>query len=91
MFNYRFPGRWSNHHLANNLMFLNEPKQLKREAKARKIPFFNTQHWHQVNTATMFEGCLAKFSQNSIIRQQLMLTWNSTLVEASPYDWCFLF
>ena len=34
----------------------------------------------------MYEGCYAKFSQNPDMKEQLLATGNTILVEASPMD-----
>ena len=42
--------------------------------------------WDACNEEILFNGNYAKFSQNPILKQKLLATGNSILVEASPYD-----
>jgi ribA/ribD-fused uncharacterized protein len=59
-----------------------------REAKAlgRKVSDFNDSVWNKNARSLVTEGNVAKFSQNEDLRNFLISTGDSVLVEASPYD-----
>ena len=58
------------------------------EAKAlgRKVYPFDPKKWDEVSEMYMFKACLEKFSQNEWLKEALLNTGDSILVEASPYD-----
>jgi ribA/ribD-fused uncharacterized protein len=59
-----------------------------REQKAlgRKVKNFETDKWNEVCREFVYQGNLAKFTQNPILKQGLMATEDKEIVEASPYD-----
>ena len=59
-----------------------------REAKAlgRKVSNFDESVWNENARRSVTEGNVAKFSQNDELRDFLLDTGDSVLVEASPYD-----
>lgn len=59
-----------------------------RDTKAlgRQIPNFNLQVWKAVAKQGVFFGNMAKFTQNPLMMFQLMETYGTTIVEASPTD-----
>ena len=47
---------------------------------------FNKEQWEQVARDVVYKGCYAKFTQNQDLKQALLATAGTTLVEASPED-----
>lgn len=60
------------------------PKQAK--AVGREVRNFDAARWDQAKREIVFEGNLAKFSQNSQLADFLVGTGKKVLVEASPVD-----
>lgn len=52
----------------------------------RKVKNFSDERWKRVCEWIVYEGNLAKFSQNYTIKNILFATENTMLVEASPFD-----
>lgn len=69
---------------AEIIMALNNPKEIKRQG--RHVKNFNQDTWESCCEAIVERGNIAKFSQNEELKQNLLLTYPKTLVEASPYD-----
>jgi len=61
-----------------------EPKKIKK--LGRMIKNFNEDIWNENKELLVEMGNYLKFSQNKILRDQLLQTGVSELVEASPYD-----
>ena len=61
-----------------------DPKTAK--ALGRKVKNFDGSVWGQNARRLVTEGNIAKFSQNSHLREFLLATGNAVLVEASPFD-----
>lgn len=59
-----------------------------REHKAlgRKVKPFDDAVWRREREAIVLAGNRAKFTQNPALRELLLATAGTTLVEASPYD-----
>jgi hypothetical protein len=59
-----------------------------REQKAygRQIKNFDKAKWDKESPERVFKGCLAKFEQNEDLKQTILSTVGTTLVEASPED-----
>jgi len=59
-----------------------------REAKAigRKVRNFDDSAWDAVKFDVVVQGNIAKFSTHAVLRDFLVGTGDSVLVEASPYD-----
>ena len=70
--------------IAEKVMQTTHPNEQK--ALGRQIKNFNVNEWSKVNFGIVYKGNLAKFSQNQILKQELLSTGNKLLVEASPYD-----
>ncbi|BFU24632.1 protein T24A6.7, putative [Entamoeba histolytica HM-3:IMSS] len=60
------------------------PYEMKKLGK--KVKGFNQEVWDEYKAAVMFEGGLAKFTQNPQLRRFLMETGDDILVEASKFD-----
>jgi len=61
-----------------------DPRTIK--ALGREVKEFNSITWGEHKSRIVFEGNLAKFSQNETIKDILLGTDTKVLVEASPYD-----
>lgn len=68
----------------NAIMGTTSPREQK--AFGRGVKNFNTEKWNEVCREFVYQGNLAKFSQNSKLKAMLMATKDKELVEASPYD-----
>lgn len=66
------------------IMSTKSPREQK--ALGRKVKNFNTDKWNEVCREFVYQGNLAKFTQNPLLRQALMATEDKEIVEASPYD-----
>lgn len=62
-------------------VFPSEQKHL-----GRGVGDFDEKVWDEVKVKYMYIACYAKFSQNPELKQQLLDTIGTRLVEASPYD-----
>lgn len=67
-----------------NIMSSSNPKDQK--GFGRQIKNFNPSIWDQEKDLIVFKGNLFKFSQNRAILINLIVTNDSTIVEASPVD-----
>jgi ribA/ribD-fused uncharacterized protein len=70
--------------IANQILATNIPGKIK--GLGRKVTNFDETKWQQNREIILFEGNLAKFTQNIEIKNQLLSTNPKTLVEASPTD-----
>lgn len=52
----------------------------------RSVSGFNEEVWKFYRSQIVYEGNKAKFEQNSQLKQELLKTKGTTLVESSPYD-----
>ena len=58
----------------------------KQKSLGQKVSNFSDTVWKKKRFRIVFEGNMAKFSQNPILREELLRTAHKMLVEASPYD-----
>ena len=68
----------------DEIMLASDPRQYK--ALGRKIKDFDGKVWDYRKYQIVVEGNKAKFSQNEDLKEFLLSTEDSILVEASPYD-----
>ena len=68
----------------NEIMNASHPDKFK--ALGRKIKGFKEEIWDNNKTDIVIRGNLAKFSQNKDLKDFLLSSKKSILVEASPYD-----
>ncbi|MCI8408617.1 MAG: NADAR family protein [Lachnospiraceae bacterium] len=61
-----------------------DPKQIK--ALGRKVRNFDEEVWNEVKYSIVLNGNYRKFTQNKELREFLLSTGDSIIVEASPYD-----
>lgn len=52
----------------------------------RKVRNYNDSVWSQERFNIMVDGLIGKFSQNNTLKELLLNTGNSIIVECSPYD-----
>jgi len=67
-----------------NIMDLDDPFEMKR--LGRKIKNFDGEEWNKVKYSIVLNGNYYKFSQNKEMRDFLIATGDTILVEASPED-----
>ena len=70
--------------IANEIIESNDPSEQKGLGK--KVKGFSDTVWNKNREAIVFDGNIAKFSQNKGLRRKLFQTGTSILVEASPID-----
>jgi ribA/ribD-fused uncharacterized protein len=70
--------------IADEILFEEDPREQKKWG--RKIKNFNKDIWEQNCLSIVYQGNLAKFTQNEDLKRQLLLTGDRMLVEASPVD-----
>ena len=75
---------FENQEIREQILENNDPKQIK--ALGRKVKGFHQFVWDQFKYAIVLNGNWCKFSQNQDLREFLLSTQDSILVEASPYD-----
>jgi len=66
------------------IMATNSPNEQK--ALGRTVQGFDEGKWNVVAKEVVKKGNIAKFSQHPSLKEQLLATDGTTLVEASPYD-----
>ena len=70
--------------VANLILAEKEPRTIKK--LGQQVKPWNEELWKEHRCRIMYEGCLAKFQQNEAMKDKLLSTGNSILVEASPMD-----
>lgn len=68
----------------NKIMLETNPKEQKNIA--RGVKNFDINKWNKVCKDIMFDGNLAKYTQNQELQTLLLDTFPTILVEASPFD-----
>ena len=66
------------------IMLADHPREQKR--LGRKVKGFDFEVWSKVARDIVYKGCYAKFTQHPTLKEKLIATKGTTLVEASPYD-----
>jgi len=61
-----------------------DPKEHKK--LGQKVKLFSESEWTNVSVNYMTEACTLKFEQNPDLMEQLLSTYPTILVEASPFD-----
>jgi len=75
---------FDDHIIADLIMQEKNPKEQKKYG--RQIRNFDKALWEKNCLAIVFEGNLAKFSQNPELKAEMLSTGNKIFVEASPLD-----
>ena len=70
--------------IREQILKCSDPRQIK--ALGRKVRGFDQKVWDKFKYAIVLNGNWCKFSQNRDLREFLLSTGDSVLVEASPYD-----
>lgn len=70
--------------IANKVMDEKNPREQK--ALGRKVKGFNKERWETYCRKIVYDGNMAKFTQNDDMREELMATGNKEFCEASPMD-----
>ena len=70
--------------LEKQILATDHPRDVK--ALGRTVPNFDIARWSAVARQGVYRGNMAKFTQNPLMLFQLMETYGTTLVEASPTD-----
>ena len=70
--------------IQEQILKCNDPRQIK--ALGRKVRGFDQKVWDRFKYPIVLSGNWCKFSQNRLLREFLLSTGDSVLVEASPYD-----
>lgn len=70
--------------IATQIMATNDPS--KQKALGRQVKNFDVTRWNAIAQHIVFQGNLAKFTQNEALLADLKATKGTILVEASPYD-----
>jgi len=70
--------------IAAQILATESPRQHK--ALGRKVGGFDEQVWRDNREAIVYAGSRAKFTQNPELRQVLLATGTTVIVEASPFD-----
>ena len=66
------------------IMATTSPREQKEFG--RNVKNFNTDKWNEVCREYVYQGNLAKFTQNPSLKLELLKTEDREIVEASPYD-----
>ena len=69
---------------AELIMLEKNPKEQKKFG--RMVKGFDKFTWDKNSLAIVYEGNLAKFSQNEDLKKEMLATGNRFFVEASPFD-----
>jgi ribA/ribD-fused uncharacterized protein len=69
---------------ADKIMAAAHPRDHK--ALGRSVSGYDDAVWSERRGRIVAHGCYAKFSQNQVLRDALLATGETLLVEASPYD-----
>ena len=72
------------HDIADQIVNASHPQKAKR--LGRNVSNFTNEKWNQHRFDIVVNGNLAKFAQNSELKDYLLGTINRVLVEASPVD-----
>lgn len=75
---------FGDHETAAKILATRNPKEQKD--LGRQVKNFNPVIWDNIAQVLVYQGNMAKFTQNPKLLEFLMDTGDNTLVEASPYD-----
>ena len=70
--------------IADKILAIDDVTEIK--ALGRLVENYNDNYWNGVRQILVFEGLLAKFSQNEDLKSQLNTTGNTLLAECSVKD-----
>ncbi|MCT4596853.1 MAG: NADAR family protein [Vallitalea sp.] len=75
---------FNDHEIEERILNNKSPKQIKE--LGRQVRGFDDNIWKKYSPSIVLNGNFAKFIQNEKLKQYLISTKDSVLVEASPYD-----
>lgn len=75
---------FGDHQTLRKIMSSNSPREQK--SLGRQVANFDEGRWNMVARAAVYKGNHAKFTQNPDLKEKLLATKGTTLVESSPYD-----
>lgn len=70
--------------VAAQILATDDVAQIK--ALGRLVKNYNDNHWNGIRQIAVYEGLLAKFSQNKELKEQLLATGNAILAECAVKD-----
>ena len=70
--------------IAEKIMEAVHPREQK--ALGRQIKNFKSEVWDAISKSVVYKGCYFKFEQNPKLKEKLLTTKGTALVEASPAD-----
>ena len=65
---------------------MNETNPKRIKSLGRKVQNFDDEIWTAKARDVIYQGNLAKFSQNESLKEELLQTGDAIIAEASPYD-----
>jgi len=71
-------------YIADEVLKTKSPREQK--ALGRKVRNYDNAVWEQQRFQILYEGCLAKFRQDEVLKKKLLSTNELHLVESSPSD-----
>ena len=75
---------FNDHEHGQQIMNETNPKRIK--SLGRKVQNFDDEIWTAKARDVIYQGNLAKFSQNESLKEELLQTGDAIIAEASPYD-----
>ena len=75
---------FNDHDVAQQILYAENPMQMKK--LGRQVSGFRESVWIDNRERIVSQGNYLKFTQNSTLKQRLLATGNTILVEASPSD-----
>ena len=81
---YRKAKLFNDENIAAEILHTKDPKKVK--ALGRKVTGFNDFLWKQHRESIVYDGNCLKFSQDAGLKDYILSTGDSILVEASPHD-----
>lgn len=66
------------------ILVASDPKEIK--ALGKKVKNFNSEKWNEVKRDIVYNGNLAKFSQNPELKEFILSCGDVVFAEASPFD-----
>ena len=75
---------FGDHDIAEKILKTDHPRDAKK--LGRKVKRFDKTLWEEIAKKVVYDGSYEKFTQNPRLKEKLMDTDGTLLVEASPYD-----
>jgi ribA/ribD-fused uncharacterized protein len=68
------------------LKILSEKDPKEQKALGRLVKGYDDASWSKIRLGVVTDGNYLKFSQNKVLRDELLSTGDKVIVEGSPYD-----